>query len=74
MADIQNSGKKGIGNWYWSMTKNQKILIYVAAVILLFIPYMGFFGFIALIILLYCQLGKERYVHRIDLNKNNHLE
>lgn len=74
MANIQDSDKKGLGVWYWTMTQKQKILCWVVAVILLIVPWANIVGFIALVLLFYCQLGKERYVNsqrKIDINKNN---
>lgn len=78
MSILKDPDKKCLGNWYWSMTKNQKVLCWCMGVLLLILPWLSFLGIISLALLAYCQLGKERYVketggEKIDLNKNNHL-
>ncbi len=49
---------KSLGDWYWSMTKNQRLLAWIVSIALIPVYLVGCIG---VVLLLYCQLGKERY-------------
>lgn len=51
--------KRSLGGWYWSMTRNQRLLAWIVSIALIPVYLVGCIG---IVLLLYCQLGKERYV------------
>lgn len=56
MSDTQN--KNSLGRWYWSMTYRQRVLCWIVSIGSIIVYGIGI---VFVILLLYCQLGKERY-------------
>lgn len=58
MSNIDNKKFTGLGHWYWSMTVKQRKLCWIVSILSIVLWGIGLIG---IVILLYCQFGKERY-------------